>query len=108
MTDPLPNALDWPVYLADCARELADVRREICELRKAIDAARVNVLGEGHTQRWQYDAAILATTQELQGQLYEQQRDEQHIVQAILLARLNMESGIPLVPGLDLRDWHHL
>ena len=84
----------WSHYFDLLARALHEARGEEIELRKSLDEAAVHVVAENHSQRWQYDNALLGTTQELKGQLYEVQAEVSTLIDLINTGRTLCAAGL--------------
>lgn len=96
---------DWPGYLTSLLRDLAEARWEEVTLKKSMAEARVHVIAENHPQRWQYDNAMAATTQDLAGELLDIQCQIAERLEALNLAKTLFIQQVPFTPNLNLRWW---
>jgi len=93
----------WEHYFELLATQLHEARGEELEVRKSIDEVAVFVIGENHTQRWQYDNAMMASSRELKGQLYEIQLEIATIIDLTNTGRVLCAAGFD--PPASLPTW---
>ncbi len=100
---PVIHSSDWAEYLTLLARDLSEARGEEVQLKQAVLQARVNVIADNLPQRWQYDNALAATTQELTAELYTLQAEIADLLDALNLGKVLLQRDVPFLPMLDLR-----